>query len=77
LNVKNSKNKNYTLTNNTIQVEISGPKEKLTSDNISAELNLDSVTGGGEQLVSVKPTTKEKDITIEDKEVFVNVIIDE
>ena len=77
LNVKNSENKTYTLQNNTVQVSISGPKEKLTSDNISAELDLDAVSGTGEQTVSVKPSTSEKDITIEDTEVFVNVIIEE
>ena len=77
LNVKNTSNKTYTLQNNTVQVSISGPKEKLTSDNVKAELNLDSVSGTGEQTVSVKPSTSEKDITIEDTEVFVNVIIEE
>ena len=75
--IKNGEGKKYQLKTEKVFVIVSGPEDKLVKDNIIAEIDLDEVEADGEEknmLVDIK--SKNKNVKIENKSVFANVVVE-
>ncbi len=75
LTVKNTKQRQYTLKTENVSILISGPEEKLKSENLICETDIDEIINPGDYQLPVKVTSKEKDITIKSNETSINITI--
>lgn len=74
--VNNATGKNYQLKSGNVLVMISGPKDKLLSENVTAELDLLNLEAEGEEKrVKLNISSKDEDVKIESKTVYVDVIV--
>lgn len=76
VSVKNPEGKAYELKKEYVLAVITGPKDKLLAENVTAELDLSGVEADGqEKSLKVNVTSKNNDVIIENRTVFVNVIV--
>lgn len=76
VSVNNPEGKAYELKKEYVLVVITGPKNELLAGNVTAELDLSGVEADGqEKSLKVNVTSKKNDVVIENKTVFVNVIV--
>lgn len=74
--VENTQNRNYEISKHEVSVWVSGPEEKLKSENVTAIINLDKYpTTDAKQVIEVELGTKEKDLSIENKKIQIEATI--
>ena len=74
--VINTKGIDYKLDNESVKVTISGPKDKLIADNLTAEIDLDSIENIKENnSCEVVITSTQSDVRIESEKIYMNVQI--
>ena len=76
VSVKNPEGKAYELKKEYVLIVITGPKDELLAENVTAELDLSGIEANGEEKsLKVNVTSKKNDVIIENRTVFVNAIV--
>lgn len=74
--VTNDDGAKYSVLDKTVDVTVSGPAQKLTVENINAVLDISKVSKtAGTYNVKLEISTKQNDVTVENKDIFANIEI--